>query len=162
AAAVTGLVAKAGADSFERLPADLTVDRAPQASQVFAADGRTLLATFFDENRQDVKLAQMAPVMRQAMVAAEDHQVYQHNGVDLKGFARAFVANSSGQAQQGASTLTMQLVRMSVTYSATDPQQVVAASEDTNARKIREMRLALTVERRFTKDQILEKYLNIA
>jgi membrane peptidoglycan carboxypeptidase len=162
AVAVTGLAAKAGADSFERLPTDLTVGRAPQASQVFAADGKTLMATFFDENRQDVALAAVAPGMRQAMVAAEDHAFYQHKGVDLKGTVRAFVANSAGQDQQGASTLTMQLVRMSVTYSATDPNEIVAASEDTPARKAREMRLAGAVEKRFSKDEILERYLNIA
>ncbi|MEV4756145.1 transglycosylase domain-containing protein [Micromonospora sp. NPDC049559] len=162
AAAVTGLVAKTGAERFERLPSDLTISRAPQASQVFAADGTTLLANFFDENRQDIPLAQMGPLMPKAMIAAEDHEFYHHKGVDIKGSVRALVANSAGQAQQGASTLTMQLVRMSITYSATDPKDVVAASEDTTARKVREMRLALATERRFGKDQILEKYLNIA
>jgi membrane peptidoglycan carboxypeptidase len=162
AVAVSGLAAKAGAETFESLPTDLTVVQAPQASQVFAADGSTPLATFFDENRQDVRLADVAPVMRQAMIAAEDHAFYRHNGVDLKGSVRAFVANSAGQAQQGGSTLTMQLVRMSVTYSATDPRDIVAASEDTSARKVREMRLALALEGRFSKDEILERYLNTA
>ena len=162
AVAMSGLAAKAGADSFEKLPTDLIVPRAPQASQVFAANGKTPLATFFDENRQDVALEDIAPAMRDAMIAAEDHAFYQHSGVDLKGFLRALVANGTGQAKQGASTLTMQLVRMSVTYSATDPQEVVAASEDTNGRKIREMRLATALDQRLSKDEILERYLNMA
>jgi membrane peptidoglycan carboxypeptidase len=160
--ALSGLAAKTGMDTFVSLPADLTVNRAPQASQVYAADGRTLLATFFDENRQDVTLAEMATSLRDGIIAAEDHSFYTHNGVDLKGFARAFVANGAGQDKQGASTLTMQLVRMSVTYSATDPQDVVAASEDTGGRKIRESRMALALEDRFSKDEILERYLNMA
>ena len=58
--------------------------------------------------------------MQNAIVAAEDHQFYEHNGVDLKGVARAFVNNNSGSRKQGASTLTMQYVRMSLAYSATD------------------------------------------
>ena len=162
ALAVSGLMAKAGAETLEKLPADLTMPSAPQASQVYAADGKTLLAMFFDENRREVALADIAPVMRDAMIAAEDHKFYTHNGVDLKGFLRAMVANSSGGSQQGASTLSMQLVRMSITYSATDPNVVVAASEDTNARKLREINLARELERQLSKDEILERYLNMA
>nr|MDT0658455.1 transglycosylase domain-containing protein [Micromonospora sp. DSM 115978] len=162
AVAVSGLMAKAGAESFENLPAELTVPQAPQASQVLAADGKTTVAVFFDENRRDVALADVAPVMRDAMIAAEDQKFYEHSGIDFRGFLRALVANSSGQSQQGASTLTMQLVRMAVTYSATDPNDVVAATEDTNARKVREMRMAAALERELSKDEILERYLNIA
>ena len=61
--------------------------------------------------------------MRNAIVAAEDHKFYEHNGVDLKGVARAFVNNNQGGDKQGASTLTMQYVRMSLAYSATTPQR---------------------------------------
>ena len=162
AAGVSGLAAKAGADSFQELPSELTVPRVPEASTVYAADGKTVLARFFDENRQDVALADIAPAMRQAMIAAEDHAFYQHNGFDLRGFLRALVANGAGASRQGASTLTMQLVRMSITYGATDPNEVIAANEDTNGRKLREMRLASALEQRLSKDQILERYLNMA
>ncbi|MFC6022436.1 penicillin-binding protein [Plantactinospora solaniradicis] len=162
AVAMSGLAAKAGADSFQDLPTELTVPQVPEASQVYAADNKTLMATFYDENRQDVPLADISPAMRKAMVAAEDHAFYRHNGVDLKGFMRALVSNFTGNSRQGASTLTMQLVRMSITYGATDPNQVVAASEDTNGRKLREMRLAASLENKLSKDQILERYLNMA
>ncbi|WP_329103722.1 penicillin-binding protein [Micromonospora sp. NBC_01699] len=159
--AFTGLLTRAGVETFESLPVELRVAQAPQASRVFAADGRTPLAVFFDENRRDVAFAEIAPAMRDAIVAAEDHGFYRHGGVDLRGFLRALVANSVG-GRQGASTLTMQLVRMSVTYSASDPQTVVAASEDTGGRKLREMRRASVLEAHLSKDEILARYLNLA
>ncbi|MET7950116.1 transglycosylase domain-containing protein [Micromonospora sp. NPDC005324] len=161
--AVSGLGAKAGAEAFGALPSELTVARAPQISYLFAADGKTPLATVYDENRRDVKLTEVAPVMRKAIIAAEDHDFYRHNGVDLAGIARAFVNNSSGaQDRQGASTLTMQYVRLALAYSADHPADVVAATEDTSARKVREVRYALQVEKDYAKDEILERYLNIA
>lgn len=161
ALAFTGLAAKAGMEAFESLPVELRVAEAPQASRVFARDGRTPLAVFFDENRQDVPLAEVAPTMRAAIIAAEDHGFYRHNGIDLRGFLRALVANTVG-AQQGASTLTMQLVRMSATYSSSDPEAVIAASEHTKERKLREMRLASIMEAHLGKDEILQRYLNLA
>ena len=161
--AMSGLVAKAGADSFDRLPSALTVQQSPQITYVYASDGKTLLSTFFDENRLDVKLGEVAEVMQQAMVAAEDTRFYEHHGVDAKGVARAFVANqSSGDTAQGASTLTMQYVRLAIEYSASAPQDVVDATANTPGRKIREMRYALALEKQLTKAQILERYLNIA
>ncbi|SCL14911.1 penicillin-binding protein [Micromonospora inyonensis] len=163
AVAMSGLAAKAGAETLGKLPPDLTVKRAPQISYLLAADNKTPLATMYDENRRDVKLKDVAEVMREAIVAAEDHDFYKHNGVDFKGVARAFVNNSSGAAsQQGASTLTMQYVRLAIAYSASHPADVVAATEDTTARKVREMQYAVQVEKKFSKDEIMERYLNIA
>jgi membrane peptidoglycan carboxypeptidase len=161
--AMSGLVAKAGADSFDRLPSALTVQQSPQITYVYASDGKTQISTFYDENRRDVKLAEVATVMQQAMVAAEDTRFFEHHGVDIKGVARAFVANqSAGDTSQGASTLTMQYVREAISYSATAPQEVVDATSDTPGRKIREMRYALALEKQLTKQQILERYLNLA
>ena len=161
--AMSGLVAKAGADSFDKLPSALTVQQSPQITYVYAADGKTQLSTFYDENRRDIKLADVAQVMQHAMVAAEDTRFFEHHGVDIKGVARAFVANqSAGETSQGASTLTMQYVREAISYSATAPQEVVDATSDTPGRKIREMRYALALEKQLTKEQILERYLNIA
>ena len=117
---------------------------------------------FYDEFRSDVPLKDISMNMQNAIVAAEDHQFYKHNGVDVKGVARAMVSNNSGKTQQGASTLTMQYVRMSLAYSATNPQEVVDATKDTPKRKITEMKYALQVEKELTKQQILERYLNIA
>ncbi|MFI2661796.1 penicillin-binding protein [Micromonospora carbonacea] len=163
AVAMSGLAAKAGAETFGALPKELTVGRAPQISYLLASDGKTPLATMYDENRRDVKFADMSPYMPKAIIAAEDHDFYKHNGVDLNGVARAFVNNQSGaNSQQGASTLTMQYVRLAIAYSATHPADVVAATEDTSARKLREMRLALQVDKEFSKDEILTRYLNLA
>jgi membrane peptidoglycan carboxypeptidase len=100
--------------------------------------------------------------MQNAIVAAEDHQFYKHNGVDLKGVARAFVNNKQGGDKQGASTLTMQLVRMTLAYSAKSPQDAIDATKDTPERKLSEMKYALQLEKELTKQQILERYLNIA
>jgi len=163
AVAMSGLAAKAGADGFDSLPTELTVQQSPQISYVYASDHKTLISTFYDENRRDVPASQIAPVMLQAMVAAEDMRFYEHHGVDVKGVARAFVANQqANETAQGASTLTMQYVRQAIEYSATTPQQVVDATSDTPGRKLREMRYALALEKQLTKEQILERYLNLA
>ncbi|SBT52693.1 penicillin-binding protein [Micromonospora narathiwatensis] len=163
AVAMSGLAAKAGAETFDALPKTLIDPRSPQITYLLAADGKTPLATMYDENRRDVKLKDISPYMQKAIIAAEDHNFYKHNGVDFNGVARAFVNNTSkANSQQGASTLTMQFVRLAISYSATHPADVVAATEDTSARKLREMSLALQVEKEFTKDQILERYLNLA
>ncbi|HEV7963418.1 MAG TPA: transglycosylase domain-containing protein [Actinoplanes sp.] len=161
AAAMAGALTTAGMDAFDSLPSDFTSVPAPQSSFIYASDGKTLLAMLYDENRRDVPLSEVAPVMQQAIVASEDTRFYQHNGVDLKGVARALVANGGGDSQ-GASTLTMQYVRQSAIYSAKTPEDVVAASEKTKTRKVREMKLAMAVEKKLTKQQVLERYLNIA
>lgn len=160
--ALSGLAAKAGGEAFGQLPDELTVKRTPQISYVYASDDKTLLATMYDENRRDLSLTEIPQMVQKAMLAAEDQKFYQHNGVDVKGFARAFIANkTAGEVEQGASTITMQLVRMSLTFTST-PQNVLHATEDTNARKLREVRYAIALEQRMTKDQILENYLNTA
>jgi membrane peptidoglycan carboxypeptidase len=161
AAAMTGALTTAGMGAFDSLPSDFTSIPSPQSSFIYAADGKTLLAMLYDENRRDVPLSEVAPVMQQAIVASEDTRFYQHNGVDFKGVARALVANNGGDSQ-GASTLTMQYVRQSAIYSAKTPEDVVAASEKTKIRKLREMKLAMALEQKLNKQQILERYLNIA
>jgi membrane peptidoglycan carboxypeptidase len=162
AVAMSGLAAKAGAQTFEQLPSEIKDQKAPQITRLYASDNKTLLAMMFDEFRSDLALKDISKNMQDAIIAAEDHEFYKHNGVDLKGVARAFVANNNGQAKQGASTLTMQYVRMSIAYSATKPQEVLDATTDTPKRKITEMRYALQVEKELNKQQILERYLNIA
>jgi membrane peptidoglycan carboxypeptidase len=105
----------------------------------------------------------MSPYIQQAIVASEDNRFYEHNGVDAKGIARAFVANQqAGGVSQGASTLTMQYVRMALRDGAQTPLEVQEATEQTSARKVREMRLALALEKQVSKSEILERYLNSA
>ncbi|WP_162907898.1 transglycosylase domain-containing protein [Allorhizocola rhizosphaerae] len=162
--AATGLMAKAGGETFAHLPDELTVKRSPQNTYVYASDNKTLIAVMFDENRSDLPLSDIPVMVQQAILAAEDQKFYDHNGVDTKAMARAFITNqTSGEVQQGASTLTMQLVRMSLTYSLDNtPQGVIEATENTNRRKLLEVNYALALERRMSKEDILEKYLNTA
>jgi membrane peptidoglycan carboxypeptidase len=162
AVAMSGLAAKAGGQAVAELPASLKSATAPQVSRMVAADNKTEIAVFYDEFRQEVPLKDIAKTMQDAIVAAEDHKFFLHDGVDRKGLVRAFVNNKNGGSQQGASTLTMQYVRMSLSYSANNPQEVLDATVDTPTRKIAEMKYALQIEKELTKQQILERYLNTA
>src|SRR5690242_1086767 len=162
AAAMSGLAAKAGGKQFAKLPSELKDFSSPQITRIYASDNKTQISQFYDEFRSDVPLKDMSRYMGDAIVAAEDRDFYHHKGVDLKGVARAFVNNNNGKAKQGASTITMQLVRMGLAYSATNPQEVVDATKDTPKRKITEMKYALQMEKELSKEQILERYLNIA
>jgi membrane peptidoglycan carboxypeptidase len=116
-----------------------------------------LITTFYDVNRTDVPLAEIAPVLRQAIVAAEDRRFYDHGGADLRGLARALVANvTGGGAEQGGSTLTMQYVR---NVLGTDPSRTAeeqqAATKRTVGRKLQES--ARAGERPFTGDRRLAR-----
>ncbi|MEU7674969.1 transglycosylase domain-containing protein [Micromonospora taraxaci] len=149
---------------YSELPNTLRTPPTAQRSNLYANDGTTLITSFYQEDRVDVPLHEVAPVMRQAIIAAEDVRFYQHSGVDLRGVVRAFTVNKrDGQTRQGASTLTMQYVR---NVLGSDPRlteaQRVAATEVTTVRKLQEMRYALALERELDKEEILTRYLNIA
>ncbi len=163
AVALAGLGAKTSSERFDELPSSLAIPPLPETTDVFAADGHTLITSFYEENRHDVPITAVAPLMQKAVVAAEDARFYQHHGVDFKGMVRAFVANNqSGRVSEGASTLTMQYVRNVLVYSAKNAEEVQAATEKTADRKLREIRFAIGLEKQLTKDEILERYLNIA
>ncbi|MEV6801060.1 transglycosylase domain-containing protein [Micromonospora rifamycinica] len=162
-AAVTGLGAKATAHAVEHKTNILRTALPAETSYLYAPDGKTILTMFYEEYRQYTKLSDMSPNIQQAIVAAEDNRFYQHSGVDPKGVARAFVANArSSGVSQGASTLTMQYVRMALRDSAQTPEEVQEATQQTSLRKVKEMRMALDIEKELTKEQILERYLNSA
>ena len=91
AIALGGLVAKASADGFGDLPSELKVQTPPQITFLYASDNKTLLGTFYAENRLQIPLADIPKIMRDAIIAAEDERFYDHNGVDLQGIVRAFV-----------------------------------------------------------------------
>ncbi len=101
AAAMSGLMAKAGGRAFASLPNELRDFRSPQITRVYASDNGTQIAQFYDEFRSDVPLKDISKHMRDAIVAAEDQEFHHHNGVDLKGVARAFVNNNNGKSRQG-------------------------------------------------------------
>jgi membrane peptidoglycan carboxypeptidase len=122
-------------------------------SVVYAADRRTVLATLYgDENRKIVKLGDMGLRIRRAVIAIEDYRFYEHRGIDYRGIARAVVEDlRSGDVHQGGSTLTQQYVK-----------NVLTGNAKTMDRKIREAIYAVQLEKRMSKGEILEAYLNQA
>lgn len=160
--AAGGLGVKAGSELYQSLPSELKTVPPAQTSYAYASDG-TPLAMFYDEYRKYTPINETSEHIRHAIVASEDARFYDHRGVDAKGIARAFVANqTAGEISQGASTLTMQYVRMALRDGAETARDVMAATEQTTARKIREMRLAILLEQELSKPEILERYLNVA
>ena len=158
-----GLVAQAGAQTFLDLPSALTLTTLPKATRILAKDG-SQIATLFLENRVPVKLASIPLSAQVALVAIEDSRFYEHNGIDVKGTARALARNSSsGSVQQGGSTLTQQYVKNMLLEAARGREAAQdAARERSIKRKLQEARYALALEKTHSKAQILEGYLNIA
>jgi len=156
-----GVTARAGVLNFEALPDALATPPLPQRSVILAADG-TRLASIYYQNRVEIPLAEIAPIMQQAVIATEDSRFYEHRGIDLRGTLRAFVSNADGGTVQGGSTLTQQYVKNVLINGARTPEEAAAARAKTPIRKLKELRLALGLERRFSKAQILAGYLNIS
>ncbi len=121
-----------------------------QATKIYSADGK-LLARLYLENREVVPLSKISPYLINAVVAVEDERFYQHKGVDPVGLVRAVVQTASGN-RQGASTITQQYIRNTILL---DERTTM-----TYARKVREAYLALELEKRHSKHDILEMYLN--
>ena len=160
----TAALTKASAELFEELPSDFNVQQPSQISTLLAADG-TEITKFYAENRIVVPLSSISVNMQNAIVAVEDQRFYQHQGVDPTGMVRALVSNNAGGSRQGASTLTQQYVRNTLieTGLKNDDHKIIKdATESTVARKLREMKFALSLEQKYSKQQILEGYLNIA
>lgn len=148
-------------DDVMALPMTLEDQPNPQTTRLLAADG-SLLAYFYQENRQDVPLEEISDNVKDAIIAIEDTRFYEHGALDLQGTLRALVNNTAGGRTQGGSTLTQQLVKLTLVQQATTSEQMLAAIETSPARKIRELKLAIDLEDRLSKDEILERYLNIA
>ncbi|NPV27867.1 MAG: penicillin-binding protein 1A [Firmicutes bacterium] len=124
---------------------------ASQTSYIYDYKGELAYQLHEVENREDIKLSKIPPLIQQAVIATEDDRFYQHIGVNPLAIARAAVANvTSGFGSQGGSTITQQLVK----------QIYFSKGEKTLQRKIQEAILAIKLERQYTKDEILEMYLN--
>jgi membrane peptidoglycan carboxypeptidase len=150
---------------FDDLPDELEPGPLAEKSTVYAKDGTTKLAEFYTENRIVVPLDQVSDHMKNAVVAIEDKRFYEHGGIDPEGTLRAAVNNATGGSTQGGSSLTQQYVKnvlIEQAVRADDPIAVEAAKDDTIERKAREAKLAISLEQRMTKDEILQGYLNIA
>lgn len=165
-AGVGGMATKEVVTAFDALPAQFTSSPMAQQSRVLARDGSTI-ATLYEENRIVVPLDEISQDMKNAMVAIEDRRFYEHGGVDGRGLLRAVVATVGGDTQ-GASTLTQQYVRQLLVAAARQNENEDAAQAALarsgiagGVRKIQEMKYAISMEQRRSKDQILEGYLNI-
>ncbi len=120
------------------------------STKVFAADGTLITTLHAEQDREEVALADIAPGLRQAVVAIEDARFFNHKGVDLRALARAVQRNAAaGKVTEGGSTITQQYVKNVLL----DPSQNLD-------RKLKEAVLALQLERKYTKETILERYLN--
>ena len=133
----------AGAD-FTRIP------HLPQRSTIYASDGKTVLAHIYLDNREIVPLRRISPNMIKAVLAIEDDSFYEHGAINLIATFRALIENiRAGKVTQGGSTITQQLVK-----------NTLGSKDVSLARKFQELALAQRVEQHYSKDKILELYLN--
>ncbi|QDG62286.1 transglycosylase domain-containing protein [Pseudarthrobacter sp. NIBRBAC000502771] len=163
AVAAAGMGVSSSIGFFESLPTELTVQPPSQATRVLTSDGQAI-ATFYAENRVRVPLDQMSPFIKDGIIAIEDSRFYTHAGVDPQGILRALVSNLTKGGEQGASTITQQYVTNVLNeaqLSQDRPDAVVLNGQKDFGDKLREMKLAIALEKKYTKDQILEGYLNI-
>jgi membrane peptidoglycan carboxypeptidase len=172
--AISSLTASNTIGFFDRLPEYIDIGEQPQENKIVAlnADGETYtqIATVYSQNREEVQWDEVSQFVKDATVAGEDIRFYEHGGVDVQGLVRAALTNTiSGGVQSGASTLTMQLVKNIYIQRAlqedTEEARKLAIADAQRTeidRKLKEMKLAIGLEKRYTKDEILLAYLNIA
>ena len=136
--------------SAQELPLPPINSKLQEPSTVYADDGTTVLATLSGPQfRQPVSLSQVSKILVAAVLDTEDHGFYVHGGFDIPAMVRAFMSDAQGQGIQGGSTIPQQLVK-----------QLYLTSERTIGRKVREAVLADRLEQKYTKNQILQAYLN--
>lgn len=129
-------------------PKELRLQKLAESSRILAADGSEL-TTLYEERRQSIRLSEVPFHVRHAVLAAEDAGFYEHSGVDPAAAIRALVHNLRARSIQGASTITMQLAKLNY-----------LAQDGGFERKVREVSYAARLEREFSKDELLERYLN--
>ena len=158
-----GTIVRNSATKFNTLSTP-ELHQLPVRSAILDRHGK-VLAYYYPRgiDRVPVTYSQIAPVMRQAIVAIEDSRFYQHGAIDFRGTVRALVNNLEHKSVQGGSTLAQQYVKNVEILSSPNPQEAFAnATADTIGRKIRELRMAAQVEHSMSRNQILAGYLNAA
>ncbi len=125
------------------------IDDQAQTSFIYDSSNNLITEYHGTENRVMVSVSTMPMALRNAFVAVEDARFYTHNGIDVKRIVGSFIANSITGSRQGGSTITQQLIK-----------NTLLSSEQSYKRKIQEAYLAMQLEQRYTKEQILECYLN--
>jgi membrane peptidoglycan carboxypeptidase len=161
-AGIVGIGARNVARTMDNLPEELETTDLPQRTTILDANGNRL-ASLYDENRITVPLKGISRTMVKALVAIEDYRFYQHGALDLKGTLRALITNQANSGVvQGGSSITQQLVKLTLLSQAKTKAEKKAATDDTYARKLKELRYAIALEQTHSKDWILERYLNTA
>ena len=159
-----GLLSNKASDSIAGVSAELVQGQVPQMSTMLDAAGNPI-AYLYDPNGRRTVVAsdKISQAMKLAIVSIEDKRFYQHQGVDWRGTFRALLTNSSsGSTQQGASTLDQQYVKnYQLLVVAQNDAERQAATDPTYARKLKEIRIALTLDKELGKQEILTRYLNL-
>jgi penicillin-binding protein 1C len=130
-------------------PGDLTSNPAPSSTKLLDRNGNLIYEIFEKERRTPISLSSLPDYVWKATLAAEDKDFYKHSGFSITGYLRATFKTLTGQRLEGGSTITQQLVK-----------KALLSDDRTIRRKIRELILSLIVEVKYSKDQILEMYLN--
>jgi membrane peptidoglycan carboxypeptidase len=161
-----GVVSNRASDAIDSVSADLVATDPALVTTVADANGKPI-AYLYDQYRIPATADQISPTLKAALISIEDRRFYEHNGVDWRGTLRAAVSNQTSGDVQGASTLTQQYVKnylINVVYRGDDPEKKLEqkkAQEQTITRKLREARIAIQLEQKMSKDDILTGYLNI-
>jgi len=161
-AGVLGFAARNVSESIDELPQELETELLPQRTEILDRNGDQI-ATIYDQNRVIVPLRQISRIMVKSMVSIEDYRYYQHGALDVRGTLRALFTNQAANGVvQGGSSITQQLVKLTLLNQADTKAEAEAATDETYARKLRELRYAIALEKKYSKDWILERYLNTA
>ena len=170
-AAVTGVTGRDSLGAFDALPSEISLGGTAQRNQIFATrDGQPVkIAEIFDQNREDLAWDEVSQFLKDAAVAGEDHRYYEHGAVDPQSLARAAFGFITDTGDTGGSTIAMQVVKnIRVNESQqlkTEEERDAAYAEaikKSPARKVQEIRLAIALEKKYSKDEILLGYLNLA
>lgn len=176
ALAVTGITASSTIGIFDSLPEYIAINQQPERNTLYAQysgegneGGYIPVATIYDQNRQEVTYDDISQFALDAAVAGEDRRFWEHGGVDVPSVIRAAVGNATGTSASGASTLSMQTVKNIFVQQAlqepTEEERQAAYDKAVSVsfdRKLKEMKLAIGLEKSYTKKEILTAYLNIA
>jgi membrane peptidoglycan carboxypeptidase len=167
---MTAQLANGSIGLFEDLPEYIDLGTQAQQNTVLANRGgkEVEIATIYDQNRQEVESKDISPYIKDAAIDGEDRRFYDHGGVDLNSIVRAAYTNATTDTVSGSSTLDMQLVKNILVQQALQNPDPTArkvlyarAIDDSVPRKLKEMKLAIGLDKRYTKQQILTGYLNI-
>ncbi|ROQ39684.1 membrane peptidoglycan carboxypeptidase [Frondihabitans sp. PhB188] len=174
--AVAGEGVVTAADTFNALPSYLKITQPAQASSIYAKKGGkdVKLASFYVQNRTDVALDEMSPWVARATISTEDPRFRTEGAIDLQGTVRGALATTLGHDVQGGSSITQQYVknvlvqRCAQEYDGSTKEDKAKASKcydtvtaQSAARKLKELRYAIGVQKKYSKDDILRSYLNI-